>query len=460
MYKQTWNRLINFAIHALPWTRSKASDRHDRLGGQEIQFSTKNQLIIRTHDNDPRKNLFELDIMPTWRAIVTAYGEDVANRLVDDGTMTKQANTTGEMYDYESIRWDYRDPADGKVVVPYVFSDDFDDIGKCAVNEARLSLEKRLGYVKFVPRSDEEDFIRYSQRDPDDCWSYLGRIGGQQEMNLGWCANLSYEGAIIHEHLHALGISHEYLRPDRDRYIKMHFKNTDPHDRYTSHQKVPYNYQFLMHYDKGAIGNSSHAISATLDRIDDNTMGHKYNVSDLDVQRVRLCYQCQSKVRTLAEKQLEPCLIDCPCAMMETGCRLEGVDQNNRCLPGLSCENDVCLKQATSLASASSKNIDDVSDVRSLSQSANNPSPTVSPTINVPTVSQQQSDFPSFADTSLPNRVLKSMANLSGHVNGKPVAYVPGYFNEERVANLPGHLNEKPVANVSGYFNEEPVANL
>lgn len=56
------------------------------------------------------------------------------------------------------------------------------------------------------------------------CWSYVGRVGGEQEIsikNLG-CAK---KGIVEHEIFHALGRFHEQNRPDRRRYVTIDFKN-------------------------------------------------------------------------------------------------------------------------------------------------------------------------------------------------------------------------------------------
>ena len=49
----------------------------------------------------------------------------------------------------------------------------------------------------------------------DSCWSYVGMVGGRQELNLGdWCFNVG-TGTVEHEFIHALGVYHEQTRPDR-----------------------------------------------------------------------------------------------------------------------------------------------------------------------------------------------------------------------------------------------------
>jgi Astacin (Peptidase family M12A) len=78
--------------------------------------------------------------------------------------------------------------------------------------------------VRFKVRKYEKDFV--SIHSGQFCKSYLGRIGGPQEMSLN--NKLCFQkGIIIHELLHALGYIHMHNRPDRDKHIKILWQNID-----------------------------------------------------------------------------------------------------------------------------------------------------------------------------------------------------------------------------------------
>ena len=50
--------------------------------------------------------------------------------------------------------------------------------------------------------------------------------GGPNSLSLQ--ANSFYPDTVAHEHLHALGFTHEHVRPDRDQYVNKHWENIWP----------------------------------------------------------------------------------------------------------------------------------------------------------------------------------------------------------------------------------------
>ena len=58
------------------------------------------------------------------------------------------------------------------------------------------------------------------------CYSYIGRIGGQQIMSLdSSCYNNGQPGTVLHEFMHALGFYHEQSRYDRDNHVTINWSN-------------------------------------------------------------------------------------------------------------------------------------------------------------------------------------------------------------------------------------------
>lgn len=64
------------------------------------------------------------------------------------------------------------------------------------------------------------------------CFSYIGRIGGGQDISIG--TNCASTGIVIHEMFHALGRWHEQSRPDRDQHVRINQENIQSGSEITS----------------------------------------------------------------------------------------------------------------------------------------------------------------------------------------------------------------------------------
>jgi hypothetical protein len=86
--------------------------------------------------------------------------------------------------------------------------------------------------IRFQTRTSESDYVFVVRGDSvSGCWSYVGRIGGRQELNLqvatsgGHCI---WHHVVSHEFIHAIGYYHEQSRTDRDDFVNINWDNIYP----------------------------------------------------------------------------------------------------------------------------------------------------------------------------------------------------------------------------------------
>jgi uncharacterized protein (TIGR02145 family) len=108
--------------------------------------------------------------------------------------------------------------------------------------------------LKFKERTDQQDYVEFVW-DKDGCASYLGIIGGRQEI---WIADWGKTGNIIHEIGHAIGLIHEHSRADRNGDVYIFYENIEPGNGHnfdiTNTQYITNNFDFssIMLYDSYA----------------------------------------------------------------------------------------------------------------------------------------------------------------------------------------------------------------
>jgi hypothetical protein len=144
-------------------------------------------------------------------------------------------------------------------VVPYVFHSSVPTSDRNTIKRA-MDMYHEKTCIKFVPRSNERDYISI-ENDRSGCWSSVGRIGGKQSLNLQSGGCTSRIGTPIHELLHALGFFHEQNRIDRDSYVKILMQNIKA-ETYVNFEKakpgettaynVPYDIRSVLHYSPTA----------------------------------------------------------------------------------------------------------------------------------------------------------------------------------------------------------------
>lgn len=140
-------------------------------------------------------------------------------------------------------------------IVPYAVNKSEYTLLDLYIIQEGLEEIERDTCVRFVPRSDETDYVYITPM--EGCWSYLGRRGSGQVLSLSvpHCMN---RGTVIHEFMHALGFWHEHSRPDRDEHIEVLWDNIVNEEKQVNFAKqigswqswtdFPYDYLSVMHY--------------------------------------------------------------------------------------------------------------------------------------------------------------------------------------------------------------------
>ncbi|XP_064646659.1 uncharacterized protein LOC135499675 isoform X2 [Lineus longissimus] len=193
--------------------------------------------------------------------------------------------------DGDSYRWP-------NGIVPFVFDAYVSAYEKDRINSA-LSVYGEKTCIKLTPRTNEGDYLSIKTSD-DGCWSYVGRKGGKQDLNLNRNSCLAKDGTIQHELLHSFGYWHEHTRPDRDSWVTINMDNVEP-DYQNNFEKQPnshingfdYDYSSIMQYPKWAF-----AIDEAIDTIIPNrkttaVLGQRDKITDLDLAELNYLYGCE-----------------------------------------------------------------------------------------------------------------------------------------------------------------------
>ena len=119
--------------------------------------------------------------------------------------------------------------------------------------------------LRFVPRrSYNRDYI-YFQNSDRGCYSYVGRQGGGQVINLEQNSCETY-GITLHEIRPTIDFWHEQSRPDRDNYVWIIFCNIKSgqshnfmkrNDFEIDYQDSSYDFGSIMHYTDAAFARNS-----------------------------------------------------------------------------------------------------------------------------------------------------------------------------------------------------------
>lgn len=153
--------------------------------------------------------------------------------------------------------------------------------------------------IKFMPREhNEPDYLRIEAL--RGCFSYIGRIGGEQTLSLG--DGCEYRGTIAHELMHAVGFYHHQNRSDRDDFLEILWENIAKGKETQFRKMAPlenlllnkFDYESIMLYGPRTFGK-------TLDRVTMKPkregiilleVAEKQGLSSMDIDSVNKLYKC------------------------------------------------------------------------------------------------------------------------------------------------------------------------
>lgn len=183
---------------------------------------------------------------------------------------------------------------------------------KNCIKEALLDLQSKtnLRFYNSTGQSQHDDvynidypYVNFIYKAGDTSESYIGRIGGRQDIEL---ADFAFNDAswgdysvIEHEICHAVGMMHEQNRPDRDDYVTINWSNLTSKGS-ANFTKVTTNYMYRGAYDFNSLmGYSSYTSSTSMvndtskpmyTKKDGSSLTQGRTVSDLDRMWINYLY--------------------------------------------------------------------------------------------------------------------------------------------------------------------------
>ncbi|XP_043220080.1 blastula protease 10-like [Amphibalanus amphitrite] len=131
------------------------------------------------------------------------------------------------------------------------------------------------------------------------CWSYVGKItsSGGQSLSIGsGCTGL---GTVVHEFGHAMGLSHQQSRNDRDNYVTILFDNIQDGKegnfgkRSTANNySVPYDLTSVMHYGAAYFTKNGQDTIRVNNFLQGGLIGRRGGLSHRDKQIANAMYNC------------------------------------------------------------------------------------------------------------------------------------------------------------------------
>lgn len=161
-----------------------------------------NEPVQVSFEKSGNVNLFEGDIILAERDIYATAEEALG--LGKNGAISSSVVNTSRLWRNNTVNY---------IIASNVYS-------ASNIRQAIAHIEARTD-IKFI-NSTSSSYIEFIPS--SGSWSYVGMVGGKQQIGLASWAGV---GTTVHEICHALGVHHEHSRADRDNYLTIHWSNIE-----------------------------------------------------------------------------------------------------------------------------------------------------------------------------------------------------------------------------------------
>jgi hypothetical protein len=158
--------------------------------------------------------------------------------------------------------------------------------------------------IRLVRRTDQINYVRFVRENNDGlCFSSIGMIGGEQKIRTD---DKCETGTLVHEIGHTVGLWHEQSRRDRDRFVRVVYRNIAQgslrdFERHINDEPDFSDYDFasIMHY--GEYADSKEPLGPSIETIPPGIpIGQRKSLSLGDIDAVEHMYGFKPKGITVA----------------------------------------------------------------------------------------------------------------------------------------------------------------
>jgi hypothetical protein len=184
-------------------------------------------------------------------------------------------------------------------IIPFKIQNGFTSSERQIIQSAIDELNERTN-LNIVPKNGQDHYVEF-KRKPGMVGAGRSPVGRQRRPNKIELDINPSKNVVIHELLHSAGIWHEQSRSDRDRYVKVLWKNIrsgtkqnfNKHSS-TGYKITPYDYNSVMHYGgysfakKDVNGNS---LPTIVDARTNNPVNGGGALSATDIDGINILYE-------------------------------------------------------------------------------------------------------------------------------------------------------------------------